>query len=90
MSRPKHPGRTPAQRRVLDAIGCGDNSPHMSPIIREIMLRDGLIVELGPRLIFGPSNSPIDRIPVKIRQFEMPIPVHMQWCDAVAAEGYDQ
>jgi hypothetical protein len=54
---PKHPGRTPAQCRVLDAIGCGNNSPRMVAAVRDAMLKAGLIVEietatdLWPRLI---------------------------------------
>ena len=38
---PKHPGRTPAQRRVLDAIGCGNNSPRMVAAVRDAMLKAG-------------------------------------------------
>jgi hypothetical protein len=84
---PKHPGRTPAQRRVLDAIGCGNNSPRMVAAVRDAMLKAGLIVEIEPRLIFGRGSSPIDRIPVKVSRYEMPIHVHMQWCSAVAVES---
>ena len=82
----KHPGDTAAQRRILDEIGCGNNSPRMADSTRVALLGAGLIVELEPKLICGPGNSPIDRIPLKIRQFEMPIPVHMQWCEAVSEE----
>jgi hypothetical protein len=71
----KHPGKTRAQRRVLDEIGCGNHSPIMAAATRDKLLRDGLIIELEPKRIpvFG-------AIFMEVRQFEMPIPVHMQWC----------
>lgn len=77
----KHPGKTPAQRRVLDAIGCGDHSPYMAKATRDKLLREGLIVELEPMQVpfFG-------SLCMTVRQFEMPIPVHMQWCAAMSAE----
>ena len=43
------------------------------------MLRLGLIVELEPMVLRG-------GVGVRVRQFEMPIPVHMRWCEAMAAE----
>ncbi|MGA4553556.1 hypothetical protein [Methylorubrum aminovorans] len=78
-SRPPHPGRTPAERRALDAIGCGDTLPAMHPKVRRNLLDAGLIEQTGTtarRDALGPYEVP---------QYEMPIPVHMQWCSAVAA-----
>jgi hypothetical protein len=75
----KHPGKTAAQKRALDAIGCGNDSPRMSTATRDGLLRHGLIVEISPRVLPG-------RLPVHIRQFEMPTPVHIQWCEAVSEE----
>ena len=59
----------------------------MVAAVRDAMLKAGLIAEIEPRLIFGRGSSPIDRIPVKVSRYEMPIPVHMQWCSAVAVES---
>lgn len=73
-----HPGRSSAQRRVLDAIGCGNYSPIMSKATRDAMLRDGLIVKCGEKR-FGTGP-----LAVVVDEYEMPIPVHMQWCEAVA------
>jgi hypothetical protein len=71
----KHPGKTPAQRRILDEIGCGNHSPVMAKATCDKLLRDGLVVELSP------DERPfIGAITFQIRRFEMPIPVHMQWC----------
>jgi len=73
------PGKTPAQRRVLDEIGCGNHSPIARDSTIIAMLRDGLIEELSPRQLS-------DRFGIMIiRQFEMPIPIHMAWCDAMSA-----
>jgi len=70
-----HPGKTPAQRRVLDAIGCGDHSPPMAKATRDKLLADGLIVELSPLKI-----PFIGSLCMEVRQFDMPLHVHLQWC----------
>ena len=79
-TRPPHPGRTPAQRRALDAIGCGDNAPRMAPRVRDALLSTGLIVAAGRKVVAHCALGPIT-----VPEYEMPIPVHMQWCSAVAA-----
>ena len=76
----KHPGKTAAQRRVLDEIGCGNYSPIMAKATREKLLREGLIEELSP---LESRAGPFRMI---IRQFQMPIPVHFQWCASVEEE----
>jgi hypothetical protein len=71
----KHPGKTPAQRRVLDEIGCGNYSPNASKKTISALLEQGLIEELSPlRIPF------IGSLCMEVRQFQMPIPVHFQWC----------
>jgi hypothetical protein len=47
--------------------------------VRQNLIASGLIVQCGER-VFGTGPSAI-RVP----EYEMPIPVHMQWCSAVAA-----
>lgn len=79
--RPKHPGRTASQRRVLDAIGCGDFTPRMTPQTRDAMLKAGIIEECGRKYLGRDRFGAIFVI-----EYAMPIPVHMQWCDAVASE----
>jgi hypothetical protein len=69
-----HPGKTKAQRLALDEIGGGNYSPMMARATREALLSAGLIVPIGERVIgTGPLAA---RVPC----WEMPIPVHMQWC----------
>jgi hypothetical protein len=77
---PKHPGRTAAQRRALDAIGCGNYAPIMARATRDALLRDGLIEPAGERRIGTGALA------VVIQEFQMPISVHMAWCAAAAAE----
>lgn len=78
--RPSHPGRTPAQRKALDAIGCGDFSPRMSKRTGEALLAAGLIVPAGSKVI-GQDRFGV----IVVAKWAMPIPVHMQWCEAVGA-----
>ena len=76
--RAKHPGKTPAQRRVLDAIGCGNFSPSMARATRKALLDAGLIEKAGEKIIGRGWSA------VTIDEFHMPIPVHYAWCKAVA------
>jgi hypothetical protein len=78
----RHPGKTPAQRRVLDEIGCGNHSPIMARATRDKLLRDGLIIELEPE-----RRPFIGSLCMTIQRFEMPIPVHMQWCEFQAEQS---
>jgi hypothetical protein len=79
MKKAKHPGRTPAERRVLDAIGGGNHSPFMRPTTEKAMLEAGLIYAL-------PDKVSHDRLgTLRVRQFDMPAAVHMAWCDWCSA-----
>ena len=82
--RTPHPGRTKAQRAVLDAIGCGDCSPYMAPRTRDALLAAGLIIECGEKVV-GRDRFGLITIP----EYGMPIPVHMQWCYAVSDDDAD-
>lgn len=77
----KHPGTTKAERRVLDEIGCGQSQPRMTPGLQDSMLRKGLIVITGYQTLGKDAFGAI-----KVPNFEMPIPIHMQWCNAMAAQ----
>ncbi len=81
--RPRHPGRTPAQRRALDAIGCGHYAPIMSDKTRDSLLRAGLIEHAGGRRIGNGALA------VVVQEYQMPIPVHMAWCEFCASEKED-
>jgi hypothetical protein len=76
----KHPGKTAAQVRVLDEIGCGNNSPSMARSTRDALLKAGLIERLSDRVVGTGAFS------VHIEQFQMPIHVHIEWCLSVEEE----
>lgn len=75
----RHPGKTSAQRAVLDQIGCGDCCPPGHPKTFAKLVELGLLHRLQDKVI-GRDRFGVIAIP----QFEMPVHVHMQWCDAVA------
>lgn len=75
-----HPGKTAAQRRALDAIGCGDFSPAMADRTRDALLVAGLIEPCGERILGRDRFGTI-----AVQEYQMPIHVHMQWCRAVAS-----
>ena len=81
-----HPGRTAAQRRILDEIGCGNYSPMMSDAMRDRLLTNGLIRKCGERheLVTG------GKFKVIIEEFEMTIPTHIEWCKEMAKEYKDE
>lgn len=79
-----HPGKTQPQRRALDQIGAGNSCPPMTARTRDALLRKGLIERRGVRTIGQDALGKIE-LPV----YEMPIPVHMQWC-AYWAEGAEE
>jgi hypothetical protein len=72
-----HPGRTSAERRALDRIGCGE-PPACSPKTLRNMLDAGLIVDVGTETRRDTLGS------YRIPSYAMPIPVHFAWCSAVA------
>ena len=76
--RPPHPGRTSAERRALDKIGCGQ-PPGCSPKTLKALLDAGMIEDTGGQIRRDALGS--YRVPF----YEMTIPTHMQWCSAVAA-----
>lgn len=81
MARAPHPGKTPAQRRVLDQIGCGNYSPAMSSGTRAALLMTGLIQPCGVKVVGH------DRLGmVTIDEYQMPTAVHIRWCEAMASE----
>lgn len=77
----KHPGKTAAQRRALDEIGSGHFSPPMHPKTRDRLLAEGLIRSYGYKVVGRDRFGEI-----RIEEFEMPIPVHYQWCQVMSAQ----
>jgi hypothetical protein len=80
----KHPGRTKAQRKVLDQIGSGECCPRAHPKTIDRLLKEGLIEHIGTSVLgrdaFGKIEMPV---------YEMPTPIHMQWCQYWADQPAD-
>ncbi|MEE7449017.1 hypothetical protein MRF4_15105 [Methylobacterium radiotolerans] len=73
-----HPGRTSAERRALDRIGCGEPPACVQKMLRNL-LDAGLIVDVGTETRRNALGS------YRVPAYAMPIPVHIAWCSAVAA-----
>lgn len=79
LPKPPHPGKTEAQRRFLDMVGCGENSPPSTERTVDALLDAGLIYVCGYKVVGK------DRFrEIQIPQYEMTIPTHMQWCEHMA------
>ena len=76
--RPPHPGRTSAERRALDRIGCGE-PPGCAPKTLRRLLDAGLLIDQGREVRRDVIYA------YTVPSYAMPIPVHMAWCSAVAA-----
>lgn len=75
--RTPHPGRTPEERQVLDAIGHGDLTTPMAPEVRDALLKAGLIVEAGTEVRRDSHGE--RRVPA----YDMPLLIHADWSNAV-------
>jgi len=75
ITKPRHPGRTEEQRRVLDEIGCGNFRPTARPSTIKALLKAGLIQQCGEKVL-GKDRFGVIAIP----EYQMPTPVHMAWC----------
>ena len=72
-----HPGRTSAERRALDRVGCGE-PPGCSPKTLRRLLDDGLLIDQGGETRRDALGA------YRVPSYGMPIAVHYQWCSAVA------
>ena len=72
-----HPGRTLAERRALDRVGCGE-PPGCSPKTLRRLLDDGLLIDQGGETRRDALGS------YRVPSYAMPIPVHFAWWSAVA------
>lgn len=82
--KPRHPaaGCTPAQRHTFEALAIGFVSGHNRETIKSL-LRRGLIEKVGERVIGAPP------LRVHVPVYEVPLPLHMAWCEWRAANVAD-
>lgn len=74
---------TPRQREAFEAIATGNALPSAHKKTLERLEKCGLIVRLADKVLgrdrFGTVSIP---------QFEVPIPIHMQWCQWCSEQPY--
>lgn len=80
MPKTPHPakaaGCTPRQIEAFEQIAVGNsNASGFTLKTIEALLRKGLIVEATKRTIGADAFGPI-----RVVEFQVPVPVHMQWC----------
>ena len=68
------------QFEVLTQIAFGGESYYHGGKIIDKLMKMGLIWQIGERALYGKSNHPIDRIPMMIPIYEMPINEHIEFC----------
>lgn len=67
------------QRHVLGMIAINEDTGHPPATIRAL-IKKGLIDSFEEE-IFGRGNSPIDRIPLVVTRYYVPLPIHIIWCE---------
>lgn len=72
-------GLNAKQQAVFDQIAVGFGNPNASRSMLAAMEAKGLIVSHEVPM-YGSGNSPIDRIPMMVSEYAVPLPIHMQWC----------
>ena len=75
----KYKGLTDKQLEVLTSIAFGGTGSFCHPKTLEVLERQGLI-ESYEKAIYGKGNTPIDRLPVMIKEYSMPISEHIKFC----------
>ena len=72
---------TKKQRDVLSLIAIDEDHGHPFSVLKALV-KKGLIVP-HQQNVYGRGNAPIDRIPIAITRYEVPLEVHKawaQWC----------
>ena len=73
-------GLSARQQDVFEAIATGHDSPPAARSLLDALERKGFIAyETVP--MYGPTNAPIDRIPMMVRSYYVPLPIHAEWCE---------
>lgn len=69
---PKH------QSEVFEQIAIGFDQFHHHKTI-EALEKKGLIIRRETK-VYGRGNTVLDRMPMTVYRYEVPIPIHMEWC----------
>ena len=65
------------QRDVLGFVAIGEDAGQPRSVLKALE-RKGLIAPYE-QLIYGTGSSPIDRIPMMVIRWRVPLPVHRAW-----------
>lgn len=71
-------GMNARQQAVFDQIAVGGN-PFAHRAILKGLEAKGLVVGRDVQT-FGPTNHPLDRFPLTVREYAVPLGIHIQWC----------
>jgi len=77
-------GLTKHQDEVFGQIAIGNDMSH-HPKTLEVLLRKELIVKRETKM-YGTGNTVIDRMPMTVYRYEVPISIHAEWCQWCAAQ----
>ena len=72
------------QSDVFELIAINQDGGH-HPRTLEVLEKKGLITKHEVQT-YGKGNSPIDRIPMIIYRYSVPLAVHMEWCEWCAEQ----
>jgi hypothetical protein len=72
-------GLTKKQLNVLSCIAFGGEGSMHHPATLKVLEDKGLIESYECK-IYGKGNSMIDRIPMTVKRYEMPIAEHIEFC----------
>lgn len=70
---------TATQQDVLGQIACGFDASHHPRVIKALLAKG--LIEATERRIYGSGNTAMDRIPVIMTGYNVPLPVHIAWAE---------
>ena len=72
------------QAKAFELIAINQDGGH-HPRTLEALEKKGLITKHEVQT-YGKGNSPIDRIPMIIYRYSVPLAVHIEWCEWISKE----
>lgn len=82
-------GLSATRSKVFESIAIGGGGEGCHPMVLKY-LEDNGFIESVERPIYGNGNSAIDHIPVMVKDYYVPIPVHMEWCEWCSKQFKEQ
>lgn len=79
---------TKAQQDVLGNIAIGLDGYHPARVIKALLAKG--LIEPEEQRGYGSGNSPIDRIPITVTRYSVPLPVHIAWAQWCSEQGEEK